>query len=185
MTATVMLHLPALYALGDMSRVIDTFKRDWHSLELGRWLPFGGEPCGSFYALSNRVTLSVTPEDISRNVSQAAQALVSREMFARHKIACGGEGDMNDRFWRAWGLLRHAKKLSFPEAMNAFSFVKLGSDVGVLPRIDDKEWRRLIVGCQRYHLGAGSSVILEENDEQSARAAMFRQYIEGLNSSVN
>jgi protein arginine kinase len=185
MTATVMLHLPALYALDDMTRVIDAFKRDWNSLELGRWLPFGSEPCGSFYALSNRITLSVTPEDISRNVSQAAQALISREMFTRHKICCGGGGDMSDRFWRAWGLLRHAKKLSFPEAMDAFSFVKLGSDVGVLPRIDDKEWRRLIVRCQRYHLGAGSSVIMEEDDEQLARAAMFRQYIEGLSSSVN
>jgi protein arginine kinase len=185
MTATVMLHLPALYALDDMTGVIDTFKRDWNSLELGRWLPFGGEPCGSFYALSNRITLSVTHEDISRNVSQAAQSLISREMFARHKICCGKGGDVNDRFWRAWGLLRHAKKLSFPEAMDALSFVKLGSDVGVLPRMDDKEWRRLIVRCQRYHLGAGNSVILEENDEQSARAAMFRQYIEGLSSSVN
>jgi protein arginine kinase len=184
-TATVMLHLPALYALDDMARVVDTFKRDWNSLELARWLPFGSEPCGSFYALSNRITLSVAPEDISHSVSQAAQALISREMFARHKICCGRGDDVHDRFWRAWGLLRHAKKLSFPEAMDAFSFVKLGSDVGMLPRIDDKEWRGLIVRCQKYHLSALSNVILEENDEQSARAAMFRQYIEGLSSSVN
>jgi protein arginine kinase len=185
MTVTVMFHLPALDASGDMPRVIDTFKRDWNNLELGEWLPFGSEPCGSFYVLSNRITLSVTPEEISRGVSQAAQALISREMFARHKISRDRGSDINDRFWRAWGLLRHAKKLSFPEAMNSFSFVKLGSDIGVLPRVDDKEWRRLIVRCQRYHLSAGSDVILDESDEQSARAAMFRQYIEGLSSSVS
>jgi protein arginine kinase len=185
MTASVMLHLPALYVLDDMPRVIDTFKRDWNNLELGRWAPLGGEPCGSFYVLSNRITLSVTPEDISRGVSQAAQALASREMFARHKIGCDRGSDINDRFWRAWGLLRHAKKLSFPEAMDAFSFVKLGSDIGALPRIDDKEWRRFIVRCQKYHLSVNSSVIMDENDEHFARAAMFRQYIEGLSSSVS
>ena len=68
MTATVMFHLPALDVTDDISRVAGAFQRDWNSLELGKILPFGGEPCGSFYALSNRITLSVTPEEIVRNV---------------------------------------------------------------------------------------------------------------------
>jgi protein arginine kinase len=184
-TATVIFHLPALDSSEDMSRITDTFKRDWNNMELARWQPFDNEPCGSFYILSNRITLSVTPEEISRSISKAAQALVSREMFARHKMGRGGKSDINDRLWRAWGLLRHAKKLSFAEAMDSFSLVKLGSDTGVLPRIDDREWRRIIVRCQKYHLSVNSGIIPEDDDEQSARAAMFRQYIESLSSSVS
>jgi protein arginine kinase len=184
MTATVMFHLPALDVTDDRSTLADSFKRDWHSLELEKLMPFGDEPCGSFYALSNKITLSVTPEEIVRNVFQASQTLVSNELFARHKIKNMGEGDINDTFWRTWGLLRHAKKLSFIEAVEAFSFVKLGADIGVLPHIDDREWRRMIIGCQKYHLGLRSSVILEQSEEPFARAAMFRQFIEGMNSSV-
>ncbi|MDR3076048.1 MAG: hypothetical protein LBU26_02005, partial [Synergistaceae bacterium] len=184
-TATVVFHLPALDATDDISRVASAFQRDWNSLELGKLMPFGNDACGSFYALSNRITLSVTPEEIARNVAQASQALASRDLFARHKIRASSGGDINDRFWRAWGLLRHAKKLSYAEAIDAFSFVKLGADVGVLPRIDDREWRRMIIGCQKYHMSRGSSVIMEQSEEPFARAAMFRQFIEGLNSCVD
>jgi protein arginine kinase len=184
MTATVMCHLPALDATDDITRVIDTFKRDWNNLELSRLTSYENESFGSFYILSNRITLSVSPEEIVRNVSHAAQTLVSRELFARHKVRNMREKDMIDRFWRTWGLLRHANKLSFSEAVDAFSFVKLGSDIGILPRIDSREWRRLVIGSQRYHLSLNSPVILDKSEEPFARAAIFRQYIEGLSSSV-
>ncbi|MCL2684184.1 MAG: hypothetical protein FWE55_02975 [Synergistaceae bacterium] len=181
-TATVVLHLPALDTTDDISRVTGSLQRDWNSLELGKLLLFGDESCGSFYALSNRITLSVTPEEIVRNVSQAAATLVSRELFARHKLKLSTGGDLNDRFWRAWGLLRHAKKLSYAEAVDAFSFVKLGADIGRLPHIDDREWRRMVIGCQRYHMSRGGNEIIEQSEEPFARAAMFRQFIENLSS---
>jgi protein arginine kinase len=185
MTATVMFHLPALDATDDISLVTDTFKRDWNNLELGRLTSYDNESCGSFYVLSNKITLSVTPEEIAHNVSKASKTLISREMFARQKIRNMKEGEINDRFWRAWGLLRHAKKLSFSEAVDAFSFVKLGADMGVLPRINDREWRRLVIGAQKYHLSLNSPVIIDRDDEPFARAAVFRQYIEDLSSSVH
>jgi protein arginine kinase len=184
-TATVMFHLPALDATDGITRVIDTFKRDWNNLELCKLLSNENVPCGGFYVLSNKITLSVTSEEIVRNVSQAAQNLLSRELFARHKIKNAKEGDINDRFWRAWGLLRHAKKLSYSEAIDAFSFVKLGSDIGILPHIEDSVWRRMIIGAEKYHLSLKNPVIMDESEEPFVRAAMFRQYIEGLSSSVN
>ena len=179
-TAVVILHLPALVATDDISRVSGSLKRDWNALELEKLLPFGSESCGGFYVMSNRVTLSVTPEDIVRNISQAAQNIVSRELYSRQKLKLSAGGDLNDRFWRAWGLLRHAKKLSYAEAVDAFSFVKLGADIGILPHMDDREWRRMIVGCQKYHMSRGSGAIMEQSEELLARAAMFRQFIEGL-----
>ncbi|MDR1651719.1 MAG: hypothetical protein LBR87_08015 [Synergistaceae bacterium] len=185
MTAAAILHLPALDSTDDITRVADTFRRDWNNLGLGRLQSCDGEPCGSFYILSNKITLSVMPEEIVRNVSKASRALISREMFARQKICSSKEGEMTDRFWRAWGLLRHARTLSFSEAASCFSFVKLGSDVGVLPHIDDMDWRRMVIRSQRYHLSLGSPVIIDRDDEPFARAAVFRQYIENLSSSVH
>jgi protein arginine kinase len=185
MTATVILHLPALDATAEFSGAIEAFRRDWGSLEAGRIRAFGDEPCGSFYAVSNKITLSVTPGEIMDAVYMGTQALVSRELFARNKIRNARQGDMTDKFWRAWGLLRHAKKLSFTEALDAFSLVKLGADIGVLPGIDDMEWRRMIIGSQKYHLSRACPVILEQSEEQYARAALFRQFIENLSSSVN
>ena len=185
MTATVILHLPALDAAADFPKAIEAFRRDWGRLEIGRFQAFGDEPGGSFYAVSNKITLSVTPGEIIDSVYTGAQALVSRELSARNKIRSARRGDMTDKFWRAWGLLRHAKKLSFAEAVDAFSLVKLGADIGVLPGIDDREWRRMIIGSQKYHLCRACPVILGQSEERYARAALFRQFIENLSSSVN
>jgi protein arginine kinase len=185
MTVTVILHLPALGATADFPGAIEAFRKEWSLLEVGRFGAFGDEPCGSFYAVSNKITLSVTPGEIRDTVYNGAQALVSRELSARNKMRSVRQGDMTDKFWRAWGLLRHAKKLSFTEALDAWSLVKLGADIGVLPGIDEGEWRRMIIGSQKYHLSRACPVILEQSEEQYARAALFRQFIENLSSSVN
>jgi protein arginine kinase len=184
MSAAVMLHLPALDATGDSARFSDSMERDWKNIELRKFPPDDGDSLGSFYILSNRKTLGVSEGEIAAVVSDASRSLVSKELFARHRIKNMREGDINDRFWRTWGLLRHAKKLTYPEAMEALSFVKLGADIGVLPHIDNRDWRRILNGAQRNHMRMGSPVIIDESKEPFARAAMFRQFIESRSSSV-
>jgi protein arginine kinase len=182
MTAYVMLHLPALDLTGEMPRVCETFERDWKRLVLFRPFSDKGGTCGSFFMLSNKRTLGVTSDDIICKVEDAAQSLISKEMFARHKIAGAKDGDIGDKFWRTWGLLRHARKLHFSEAVDMFSVAKLGSDLGVLPFIDDVEWRRLVLGSQRYHLSLSFGRIIEQSEEPFVRAACFRQFIEAKSS---
>ncbi|MDR1916641.1 MAG: hypothetical protein LBQ58_08720 [Synergistaceae bacterium] len=185
LTASVLFHLPALDVTGDISKVVTNFQRDWRNLEFFKLLSDENNNCGSFYLLSNKTTLSVTVDDTINSVTETAQSLVARELFSRQKIQRTREGEITDRFWRSWGLLRHAKKLSFSEAAEAFSFVKLGSDLGMLPHIDNREWRRMIIGAQRYHLSLNSPEILDISEEPYVRAAMFRQYIENRSSSTN
>ncbi|MDR1885653.1 MAG: hypothetical protein LBQ56_05205 [Synergistaceae bacterium] len=185
MTAYVMLHLPALDASGEMPRVSEAFERDWKRLALYRLLSDNDNACGSFFLLSNRRTLGVAPGDIICTVDDAAQSLISKEMFARHKMSGSKDGDAGDRFWRAWGLLRHARKLTFSEAIDTFSLVKLGSDLGVLPFIGDVEWRRLVLGSQRYHLSLAFGQIIEQSKEPFVRAACFRQFMETKSSRLS
>lgn len=91
---------------------------------------------------------------------------------------------MDDRFWRMWGTLRHARSLSFSEAVSIFSLVKLGSDLGILPRIGNREWRQMVLEAQRYHMGSDNQYIAEQAEEPHIRAARFGQFIEGKSSSI-
>jgi protein-arginine kinase len=66
-----------------------------------------------------------------------------------------------------------------------FSLIKLGSDIGMLPYIYNREWKRMIVGTQRYHLAiARQGIIREQSEEARVRAARFRQFMEKKNSTV-
>lgn len=178
MTASIMLHLPALDAIGDMGRVSAAFERDWKKLALYKLLSDQKNDSGSFYLLTNAVTLGIAKEEIVLRLTEATQSLTAKEIYARHKIKNDSGGEMADRFWRAWGLLRYARKLSFSESVNAFSLVKLGSDLGVLPHIGNAPWRRMVIGAQRYHLALKEKNILEQTDEPTVRATYFRQFIE-------
>jgi Arginine kinase len=178
MRAGVLLHLPALDALKEMENVCAAFERNWDRLALYKLLSDEQNASGSFYLVSNGSTLAVTPEEIVQHVTDAAESLISKEIFARDKILQSKDPKLNDRLWRAWGLLRHARRLSFSEALEAFSFVKLGSDLGWLPPIDDGAWKRMVAGSQRYHLGAESEQIVTPADEPFFRATRFRQFIE-------
>jgi protein arginine kinase len=178
MQAFTLLHMPALDVSGEIDRVSAAFERDWGRVSMYRLLSDKNNASGSFYLVTNRVTLAVTPDEIVELVADAAHSLVSKEMFARHKIMNTKSGDMNDRFWRAWGLLRYARKLTFPEAINKASFIKLGSDLGILPKLHERVWRRLVVGAQRHHLSAGCKRIVEPSEEPFIRASIFRQFIE-------
>jgi protein arginine kinase len=183
-TASVLLHLPALDVLEEMPGVCDSFVRDWKKLALRSLYSGKGEEGGSFYMLSNRVTLAASSDEITSWVSDAAQSLVSKELFARHKIRASRDGEMDDKFWRAWGVLRHARKLSFDEAQKLLSLVKLGSDMGILPHIYNREWKKMVLNVHKYHLTlSGRGIIRENSEEARMRAARLRQFMEKKSSS--
>jgi protein arginine kinase len=184
--AFVLLHLPALDVLDEMPGVCDSFGRDWKKLSLCRLRSDKQEECGSFFLLSNSVTLSVTPSEITGAVSEAAQSLASKELFARHKIRASADVEIDDRLWRAWGILRHARKLSCNESINLLSLVKLGSDMGILPHIYNREWKKMVLGAQKCHLAyAARGIIRERYEEARVRAARFRQFLEKKSSPAS
>lgn len=181
----VMLHMPALDASGETGRVSAAFERDHSKVALCRMTSEKKNTIGSFYYIINKITLGLTAEEITEQVSAAAKYLVSKELFARHKMTHSKSYDISDRFWRAWGLLRHARKLSYTEAANRASFVKLGSDLGVLPRVDERYWRRMIIGTQSNHISLANGRRVDSSEEPFDRAAMYRAFIEssGIPSS--
>jgi protein arginine kinase len=182
----VLLHIPALDTLGEMRSVYDSFGRDWKKLMLERLLSDKKSECGSFFLLSNRVTLSTTPGEIVGLAAEASQSIASKELFARHKIKASMDAEIDDRLWRAWGILRHARKLSFNEAVKLFSLVKLGSDMGILPHINNREWKKMVLGVQKYHLAMSSQGIIRERfEEAGVRAARFRRFMEKKSSSAS
>lgn len=174
----VMLHLAGLDASGEMGRTIASFERDFKKVSIHKLSGENSNAVGSFYLLSNIVTLGVTCDDIAELIADAAESMISKELFARHKITHSKNFDMSDRCWRAWGLLRYARKLSFSEAASRVSFVKLASDIGILPKIDERDWRRLILNSQSAHISLMNNRPVDRSEEPFIRASMYRQFVE-------
>ena len=57
------------------------------------------------------------------------------EEQARQVLLRDAPAIIEDKVWRAYGLLRYARALSFEEAMNLLSGVRLGVGVGLIPDV--------------------------------------------------
>ncbi len=183
MQASVLLHLPGLDYTGGIKRASLALDRDWPRVALYKLAQHSGEPAGSFYLASNKVTLAISPVEIVSMLQGASELLTSRELLARREMKDDRDETMIDRFWRSWGTLRHARLLSLEEAINALSFVKLGSELGYLPPLPDDEWKHMFITSQPYHLNAEARCIVDESEELSLRATLFRRFIENRSST--
>lgn len=176
--ASVLLHIPALDYTGAIKRAVMALEKDYPKVALHKLAYGKGESVGALYLAANKVTLAVSPGEIIDMLQGACEMLIDRETSARRDMRVKRDDEIVDKFWRAWGTLRHARRLSLEEAISSLSFVKLGSELGYLPNLRDDEWKRLFIASQPFHLNAGAQSIIDRSEELSLRAALYRQFIE-------
>ena len=76
-------------------------------------------------------------------------------MHARQVLLRDAPSVTEDKIWRAYGLLRYARSLSFEELMNLLSGVRLGVSLKLLPKLSVYTLNKLMIFTQPAHLEAG------------------------------
>ena len=119
--ASVFMHLPGLVLTKEISKTLRGLG------ELG--LTFrglygeGSEVVGNFFQVSNQTTLGRTEEDLVDHLDRIVRKVIEDELHARQILLRDAAGVTEDKIWRAYGLLRFARSLSFEELMNLLSGV--------------------------------------------------------------
>ena len=85
---------------------------------------------------------------------------------------------IEDKVWRAYGLLRYARALSFDETMNLLSGVRLGVGLELIDRIGLYTLNKLLVHTQPAHLATLEGVRPDEPDLNVRRARFVRGLLE-------
>jgi len=85
---------------------------------------------------------------------------------------------LEDKVWRAFGLLRYARSLGFEEAMNLLSGVRLGVSLGLIPNVSIYTLNKLLVFAQPAHLSAQAGEELPEKAIPVQRADYVRRTLE-------
>ena len=85
---------------------------------------------------------------------------------------------VEDKVWRAYGLLRYARSLSFEEAMNLLSPVRLGVGVGLIPDVAMYTLNKLLIYTQPAHLAVAEGIAPDDTDLPFRRARFVRKVLE-------
>lgn len=128
--ASAMLHLPALAETGELKSALRALAK--LNLAVRGWHGEGSEPAGHLYQVSNLRTLGRDETAITAGVAEAAAQLAAAELMAREALLSDRRIQVEDRVWRAWALLTHARSLAGDELVEPLGWLRLGLALGVL-----------------------------------------------------
>jgi len=171
--ASLLVHLTGLVLTQEMEKVVRGVTQ--MGLTVRGFYGEGSEASGSLFQVSNQVTLGHSEEALLEALEKAVGQLLSCEENARETLMRDARPQIEDKVWRAYGLLKHARILTSQEVMNLSSAVRLGIALGILCDIDVRVLNRLMVSILPAHLQYFKGRNLSSHERDILRADVVRQ----------
>jgi len=173
--ASVMVHLPGLVLTQEISKVLQGLQQ--MGLTHRGLYGEGSDVVGSFFQVSNQTTLGRSEEELADHLQRVVKRLVEQEYAARKVLARDAGYIIEDKLWRAYGTLRHARSLGADEAMNLLSGVRLAVGLKLIGGLSIYTLNKLLVFGQTAHLAHAAGRALTESEASVARARYVREVL--------
>lgn len=161
--ASVMLHLPGLVIAAQINQVLQAIAK--LGLAVRGLYGEGTEASGNLFQISNQITLGKSEEVIVDEIGKVITQIVEHEKKARQAIFKRGLKALEDRVYRAYGLLGSARIITSKETIDLLSDLKLGLEFQLMG-LDLGTINELFIVTQPAHLQklAGRELKPEERD---------------------
>ncbi|MDO4743342.1 MAG: protein arginine kinase [bacterium] len=161
--ASVMLHLPALESLGEISILAENASKIGLTIR-GLY----GEGSGSqaaLYQVSNQVTLGISEKAALENLLSITQQIISREEQAIKRF---DDVTIQDSVFRSLGVLQNARILTSAEMMKHISKIMLGQRLKYIKLTDKNLPIKLLIETQPGMLALQGEVDADKRDQKRA-----------------
>jgi protein arginine kinase len=173
--ASVLMHLPGLVLTKEIAKVLQGLGQV--GLTFRGLYGEGSEVVGNFFQVSNQTTLGKTEEDLVDHLDKIIRQVIEYENKARQTLLRDARAVTEDKIWRAYGLLRYARTLSFEELMNLLSGVRLGASLKLLPGLRVYTLNKIMIFTQPAHLEQAASRDLPPTESDAHRATYVRRIL--------
>lgn len=171
---SVMLHLPGLKLTGEIEKVRRA-ARDTHLAVRGLFGE-GSEALGDLYQISNQSTLGKTEQEIVADFEHTiVPQVIAYEQQARQALLKQRPAQLDDKIFRAWAVLTHARVLGTEEVLSLLSHLRLGVNLGRITTVDLHTINELFLLTQPAHLQRLMGQVMDPAGRKIARAEMVRQ----------
>jgi protein arginine kinase len=181
---SVMLHLPALKLTNEIEKVFRAAKE--MRLAVRGLFGEGTDAIGDYFQISNQVTLGQSEDEILEAFKlQVIPAVVKYEQEARQALIRNKSTALDDKVWRAWGLLENARAISSEETLYLLSHLRMGVVLERIKRVDLATLNELFIASQSAHLQKRHGGPLDGEQRSVARADYIRDRLTGPKPSDN
>jgi protein arginine kinase len=172
MRASVLIHLPGLVLTKQIGKALTGLQQ--MGLTYRGLYGEGSEVVGNFFQISNQTTIGRSEEELLDHLIRVVRHVIEREEEARRVLLRDAGYIIEDKLWRAYGTLRYARSLTFDEAMNFLSGVRLAAGLKLIGGLSVYTLNKLLIFSQTAHLSYAEGRPLSEAEAGVARARYVR-----------
>ena len=172
--ASVMVHLPALVKTGNIGKMLDVV-RDFNMEVTGEYGKTTKDQ-EDIYQISNKQTLGITEKERVNNLKVIIKKLEEQERTAR-KMLTKDSIELEDMVLRSYGILTNCRKISYEEAKELLSNIKLGVDLGILDNLDDSKVQKLYLYTKPANLQKYLGAKYDKVEQEIKRAEVIKQIV--------
>jgi protein arginine kinase len=178
---SVLVHLPGLVLTGQIARALKGIAQV--GLAVRGLYGEGTDAMGNFFQVSNQTTLGQSESEIIQSLERVTRQVIEHEGTARRILLKDAKPQIEDKVWRAFGLLRYGRLMRPGEVMNLCSAIRLGLGSGLLSGVSYSLLNSLMVLSQPAHVERVSGKSLNESEGNIARATLVRRLLENCEAS--
>lgn len=174
MRASVMVYLPALSKTGNITKILEAISNFGMNIRgvYGENSQFSGD----MYQISNKQTLGITEQEIIQNLNVIVDKIVKQEREAR-KFLAKDSIDLKDKIYRSYGILSNCRKISSEETRSILSYIKLGTDLGILKELTDLKVLKLYLYTKPANMQKYLGEKYDAIERDIKRAEIIKQII--------
>lgn len=172
---SVMVHLPALVISQRIKKVLSAVTQI--GLTVRGLAGEGSEIAGDLFQISNQWTLGASEEETIDKLERILEQIVENERKAQQDLWSEGRIALEDKVWRAYGVLSHARVVNSKEALELLSHVRLGLDLGLIHGIPYSTINDVVVRCRPAHLQKRAGQKLSSLERDTVRGQFLHDWI--------
>ena len=165
---SVLAHLPGIVLAKKIQDFVEVVRKSGLSVRglYGEW----SQAKGNLFQIATAQTLNLSEEDLLERFRLGMSRILKLEKSAREELLSDYRLALEDKIYRALGVLKHARSISFDEAAIHLSFLRLGVGLGILMDLPLSALNEMLFFSQVAHLQMilGPTESVEERDARRA-----------------
>lgn len=177
MRASVMMHLPALVMTRQIDKVFQAVSKI--NLAVRGLYGEGTQASGDFYQFSNQQTLGNSELEIIAKIEGVIPKIIEYERTVREQLLEQKREVIEDKVWRAYGMLQTARTINSEETMDLLSAVRMGVNLKIIRDVGIATVNELFILTQPAHLQKLERSELDGPARDITRATFIRNRLAG------
>ena len=171
--ASVLAHLPALVLTRRAKKVIQGVTA--MGMAVRGFYGEGTDIMGNFFQISNQATLGKNENEIASRLDEVMRQIIGYENEAREIMWATARLQVEDKVYRAYGTLAHARAISTEEVLSLASAVRFGIALDLEGLCPASVLNEILIFSQPAHVARRAGRPLDREERRRLRADYIRK----------